>query len=193
MCKRVMVTRDETITKSLDPEAAALSRDALAKIVYSRLFDWLVEFWVIKFYCLFSCTKRNWSKTNVVLLFRIVNKINNSIGQDPDSTLSIGVLDIYGFESFKTNRCLTGMLLYSSFTEVNFLQSAGWKFCSANVDFGIECSLSSLIQLNHILFLYEHLSLLPDLSWIWFIMPAIILLSVHTFCFLNDLKCWVHI
>ncbi|CAN4120664.1 unnamed protein product [Withania somnifera] len=73
MCKRVMVTRDETITKSLDPEAAALSRDALAKIVYSRLFDW------------------------------IVNKINNSIGQDPDSTLSIGVLDIYGFESFKTN------------------------------------------------------------------------------------------
>ncbi|XP_055811970.1 myosin-6-like [Solanum dulcamara] len=73
MCKRVMFTRDETITKSLDPEAAALSRDALAKIVYSRLFDW------------------------------IVNKINNSIGQDPDSTLSIGVLDIYGFESFKTN------------------------------------------------------------------------------------------
>nr|XP_009777684.1 PREDICTED: myosin-7-like isoform X3 [Nicotiana sylvestris] len=73
MCKRVMVTRDETITKSLDPQAAAVSRDALAKIVYSRLFDW------------------------------IVNKINNSIGQDPDSTFSIGVLDIYGFESFKTN------------------------------------------------------------------------------------------
>ncbi|XP_074586758.1 myosin-8-like [Curcuma longa] len=73
LCKRVIVTRDENIIKTLDPEAAALSRDALAKIVYSRLFDWLV------------------------------NKINNSIGQDPNSKCLIGVLDIYGFESFKTN------------------------------------------------------------------------------------------
>ncbi|KAL3634418.1 hypothetical protein CASFOL_021472 [Castilleja foliolosa] len=78
LCKRVMMTRDETITRSLDPSAAAISRDALAKIVYSRLFDWLV------------------------------NKINHSIGQDSDSKFLIGVLDIYGFESFKTNRCLTG-------------------------------------------------------------------------------------
>ncbi|CAA7015314.1 unnamed protein product [Microthlaspi erraticum] len=73
LCKRVMVTRDESITKSLDPDSAALGRDALAKIVYSKLFDWLVT------------------------------KINNSIGQDPDSKHIIGVLDIYGFESFKTN------------------------------------------------------------------------------------------
>ncbi|KAJ4913431.1 Myosin-14 [Raphanus sativus] len=73
LCKRVIVTRDESITKWLDPESAALSRDALAKTVYSRLFDWIVD------------------------------KINNSIGQDPDSKYLIGVLDIYGFESFKTN------------------------------------------------------------------------------------------
>ncbi|KAG5391219.1 hypothetical protein IGI04_032760 [Brassica rapa subsp. trilocularis] len=58
------------ITKSLDPDSAALGRDALAKIVYSKL---------------------------------LVTKINNSIGQDPDSKHIIGVLDIYGFESFKTN------------------------------------------------------------------------------------------
>ncbi|CAA0823906.1 Myosin-6 [Striga hermonthica] len=73
LCKRVIVTRDETITKELDPTAAVASRDALAKIVYSRLFDWLVD------------------------------RINSSIGQDPNSKCLIGVLDIYGFESFKTN------------------------------------------------------------------------------------------
>ncbi|KAM0924486.1 hypothetical protein ACQ4PT_004828 [Festuca glaucescens] len=73
LCKRVMATRGESITKNLDPRAAALSRDALSRIVYSRLFDWLV------------------------------NTINNIIGQDPESKILIGVLDIYGFESFKTN------------------------------------------------------------------------------------------
>jgi myosin-5 len=73
LCKRIIVTRDENIVKTLDPEAAKGSRDALAKTVYSRLFDWLVD------------------------------KINKSIGQDPNSKCLIGVLDIYGFESFKTN------------------------------------------------------------------------------------------
>lgn len=42
---------------------------------------------------------------------RLVDKINKSIGQDPNSKCLIGVLDIYGFESFKTNRCFTGTLL----------------------------------------------------------------------------------
>lgn len=36
--------------------------------------------------------------------YRIVDKINVSIGQDPDAKSIIGVLDIYGFESFKINR-----------------------------------------------------------------------------------------
>ncbi|KAJ7955936.1 Myosin [Quillaja saponaria] len=73
LIKRVMVTPEEIITRTLDPVSALASRDALAKTVYSRLFDWLVD------------------------------KINNSIGQDPNSKSLIGVLDIYGFESFKFN------------------------------------------------------------------------------------------
>ncbi|MFS7901742.1 putative myosin head, motor domain, P-loop containing nucleoside triphosphate hydrolase [Helianthus anomalus] len=37
------ITPDGNITKPLDPAAAALSRDALAKTVYSRLCDWIVD------------------------------------------------------------------------------------------------------------------------------------------------------
>ncbi|KAL8215013.1 hypothetical protein R6Q57_004462 [Mikania cordata] len=73
LLKRVMVTPEEVIKRSLDPQGAIYSRDGLAKTLYSRLFDWLVD------------------------------KINVSIGQDPKSNSLIGVLDIYGFESFKTN------------------------------------------------------------------------------------------
>ncbi|KAL0397490.1 UNVERIFIED_CONTAM: Myosin-12 [Sesamum calycinum] len=73
LCQRVIVTPDGSITKPLDPAAAVTSRDALAKTIYSRLFDWIVD------------------------------KINSSIGQDPNAKSIIGVLDIYGFESFKIN------------------------------------------------------------------------------------------
>ncbi|KAK9919503.1 hypothetical protein M0R45_028094 [Rubus argutus] len=73
LCKRVMITPEEVIKRSLDPQSAAISRDGLAKTIYSRLFDWLVD------------------------------KINVSIGQDDNSKSLIGVLDIYGFESFKNN------------------------------------------------------------------------------------------
>ncbi|WOK92378.1 myosin-11-like isoform X1 [Canna indica] len=73
LCKRVMITPEEVIKRPLDPLAATVSRDGLAKTIYSRLFDWIVD------------------------------KINVSIGQDQTSKSLIGVLDIYGFESFKTN------------------------------------------------------------------------------------------
>ncbi|CAB4291515.1 unnamed protein product [Prunus armeniaca] len=53
--------------------AQQLAEMVWRKTIYSRLFDWLVD------------------------------KINVSIGQDPSSKCLIGVLGIYGFESFKTN------------------------------------------------------------------------------------------
>ncbi|GKE79484.1 myosin-11-like protein isoform X1, partial [Tanacetum coccineum] len=39
LCKRVMITPEEIIKRSLDPLGAAVSRDGLAKTIYSRLFD----------------------------------------------------------------------------------------------------------------------------------------------------------
>ncbi|KAF7023182.1 hypothetical protein CFC21_035763 [Triticum aestivum] len=73
LIKREINTPEGVITTTVGPNSATVSRDGFAKQIYSRLFDWLV------------------------------NRINASIGQDPSSDKLIGVLDIYGFESFKTN------------------------------------------------------------------------------------------
>ncbi len=50
----------------IDAKAATDNRDSLAKTLYSRMFDWLVD------------------------------KVNTSIGQDPNAVSLVGVLDIYG-------------------------------------------------------------------------------------------------
>ena len=54
------------IVSPIDVKAATDNRDSLAKTLYSRMFDWLVD------------------------------KVNTSIGQDPNAVSLVGVLDIYG-------------------------------------------------------------------------------------------------
>ncbi|KAF5462805.1 hypothetical protein F2P56_018782 [Juglans regia] len=44
LCKRVMITPEEVIKRSLDPQSATVSRDGLAKTIYSRLFDCFEQF-----------------------------------------------------------------------------------------------------------------------------------------------------
>ncbi|KAG2549285.1 hypothetical protein PVAP13_9KG264400 [Panicum virgatum] len=73
LCYRTIKTPEGNIVKAVDSSAAVIGRDTLAKTVYARLFDWLVD------------------------------NINKSIGQDVESRSQIGVLDIYGFECFKYN------------------------------------------------------------------------------------------
>ncbi|XP_022959885.1 myosin-9 isoform X3 [Cucurbita moschata] len=44
LCKRMMITPEDVIKKSLDPLGATVSRDGLAKTIYSRLFDCFEQF-----------------------------------------------------------------------------------------------------------------------------------------------------
>ncbi|MEW5300071.1 MAG: hypothetical protein WDW36_003028 [Sanguina aurantia] len=70
---RTRNTRDGPIVSPLNVKAALETRDSLAKTIYSKMFDWLVK------------------------------SINDAIGEDKNCAASVGVLDIYGFESFKVN------------------------------------------------------------------------------------------
>ena len=73
---RSIETVSEQIMKRLDAAAANASRDALAKNLYARLFDWLVA---------------------------AINRKISALGSGQRSKRSIGILDIYGFESFVEN------------------------------------------------------------------------------------------
>ncbi|XP_041849279.1 unconventional myosin-VIIa-like [Melanotaenia boesemani] len=75
---RSFMTTRERVTKPLNSEQASDCRDAFVKAIYNKLFIWIVQ------------------HINSV----IYKKVTNS----PKSTyLSIGLLDIFGFENFHTN------------------------------------------------------------------------------------------
>ncbi|KNC46294.1 uncharacterized protein AMSG_02747 [Thecamonas trahens ATCC 50062] len=73
--RALRMARRETVLVPLSPADAANNRDALAKSLYSLLFDWLVT------------------------------SVNASIAAPPDASVaaSVGILDIFGFEIFETN------------------------------------------------------------------------------------------
>ncbi|XP_066913408.1 unconventional myosin-Ie-like [Clytia hemisphaerica] len=65
-------SKKEVINMTLNVEQASYTRDALAKAIYTRIFDWLV------------------------------GAINRAMEKD-SSEISVGILDIYGFEIFQKN------------------------------------------------------------------------------------------
>ncbi|XP_076293572.1 myosin-IIIb isoform X2 [Lasioglossum baleicum] len=71
-----VMTRGETITRNNTVAEACAARDAMAKGLYGRLFDWMVN------------------QINCLLSF------NHSPNYEP---LAIGLLDIFGFENFPRN------------------------------------------------------------------------------------------
>ena len=82
---RTIVSKEESFEKQLTAPQAKDARDALAKILYGKLFDWLVKM------------------------------INKSICVDPSLVkANIGVLDIFGFECFDHNTFEQLMINYTN-------------------------------------------------------------------------------
>nr|AAF12809.2 myosin heavy chain V [Doryteuthis pealeii] len=73
LCNRQITSGSERIIKPLTAKEAGYGKDALAKHIYARVFDWIVA------------------------------KINRNLLTHEDTQNFIGVLDIYGFETFRIN------------------------------------------------------------------------------------------
>ncbi|CAJ1069869.1 unconventional myosin-Vb isoform X4 [Xyrichtys novacula] len=73
LCHRKLATASETYVKKMSSKQATNARDALAKHIYARMFDWIVE------------------------------HINMALQTSSKQHSFIGVLDIYGFETFEVN------------------------------------------------------------------------------------------
>jgi len=75
MTSKILTIRGEDMHVTLSAEESCAARNALAKFIYEKQFDWLVQ------------------------------KVNKAIGKGKGSELkrTIGILDIFGFEIFKVN------------------------------------------------------------------------------------------
>lgn len=73
LCNRKITTANEVLVKPLTKKETYFSRDALAKHIYAQLFRWIVE------------------------------EVNKALRTSTKKAKFIGVLDIYGFETFEIN------------------------------------------------------------------------------------------
>ncbi|KAM6229611.1 LOW QUALITY PROTEIN: unconventional myosin-Vb [Porphyrio hochstetteri] len=73
LCHQKLITMTETYVKSMSVQQVVNARNALAKHIYARLFNWIVQ------------------------------HINKSLHSTIKQHSFIGVLDIYGFETFEVN------------------------------------------------------------------------------------------
>lgn len=110
---RTRQTPEGPIVSPLDVKAATENRDSLAKILYSKvcvcvcicMSDCLASFWPasISSNAHFVIKQTNQTSDATQMFDWLVACINAAIGEDKNCAASVGVLDIYGFESFASN------------------------------------------------------------------------------------------
>eukprot|EP00304_Pavlova_gyrans_P013385 CAMPEP_0206035414 /NCGR_PEP_ID=MMETSP1466-20131121/2060_1 /ASSEMBLY_ACC=CAM_ASM_001126 /TAXON_ID=44452 /ORGANISM="Pavlova gyrans, Strain CCMP608" /LENGTH=768 /DNA_ID=CAMNT_0053409793 /DNA_START=40 /DNA_END=2343 /DNA_ORIENTATION=+ len=85
MCTRYVAAPDGWFTVHLSQQQCCNARDALAKALYGRMFDWLV------------------SRANETIAPEAASAGGKKAATEHRATAFIGILDIFGFESFEHN------------------------------------------------------------------------------------------
>lgn len=112
LCQSSLMTRGETVTKLNTVAEAQQARDAMAKSLYSRLFDWII-FALNRYFR----TELEYRPKSIVDIRKRYGKevFNNGFSIRPktsddvnrskreDDLCSISILDLFGFETFDHN------------------------------------------------------------------------------------------